>query len=65
MNGWPVSHCGPVPRSRPERWNLRVHGATATGEQHTWTFDEPTGLPHRTVIADLHCATGPTSTDHE
>lgn len=22
-------------------------------------------LPHVTVVADLHCATGPTSTDHE
>ncbi|MCX4616669.1 MULTISPECIES: molybdopterin-dependent oxidoreductase [Streptomyces] len=26
---------------------------------------EFTALPHTTVVADLHCATGPTSTDHE
>ncbi|MGW0971855.1 molybdopterin-dependent oxidoreductase [Streptomyces sp. NPDC002516] len=65
VNGWPVSHYGPVPRFRPERWNLRVFGATADGAERGWTFDELTGLPHVTVVADLHCATGPTSTDHE
>ncbi|MFF2850645.1 molybdopterin-dependent oxidoreductase [Streptomyces sp. NPDC058001] len=65
VHGWPVSHYGPVPRFRPERWNLRVHGATGTGDEHTWTFEELTALPRVTVVADLHCATGPTSTDHE
>jgi DMSO/TMAO reductase YedYZ molybdopterin-dependent catalytic subunit len=65
VHGWPVSHYGPVPRFRPERWNLRVFGATATGDEHTWTFDDLTVLPRTTVVADLHCATGPTSTDHE
>lgn len=34
VHGWPVSHYGPVPRFRPERWNLRVFGATASGETH-------------------------------
>lgn len=53
------------PRFRPERWNLRVHGATADGTEHSWTFDELAPLPHVTVVADLHCASGPTSTDHE
>lgn len=65
VHGWPVSHYGPVPRFRPERWNLRVFGATAAGDEHAWIFDEITALPHTTVVADLHCATGPTSTDHE
>ncbi|MFE2319648.1 molybdopterin-dependent oxidoreductase [Streptomyces sp. NPDC059441] len=65
VHGWPVSHYGPVPRFRPERWNLRVFGATATGDEHTWTFDDLSALPRTTVVADLHCATGPTSTDHE
>ncbi|MEW1828128.1 molybdopterin-dependent oxidoreductase [Streptomyces sp. NPDC088196] len=65
VHGWPVSHYGPVPRFRPERWNLRVHGATADGAEHTWTFDDLAPLPHVTVVADLHCASGPTSTDHE
>ncbi|MFJ6728507.1 molybdopterin-dependent oxidoreductase [Streptomyces sp. NPDC091281] len=63
--GWPVSHYGPVPRFRPERWNLRVFGATASGGVHEWTFEELTALPRTTVVADLHCATGPTSTGHE
>ncbi|MGW6008376.1 sulfite oxidase-like oxidoreductase [Streptomyces sp. NPDC055210] len=65
VHGWPVSHYGPVPRFRSDRWNLRVFGATATGDEHAWTFDEVTALPRLTVVADLHCATGPTSTDHE
>ncbi|MER5806021.1 molybdopterin-dependent oxidoreductase [Streptomyces mirabilis] len=65
VHGWPVSHYGPVPRFRPERWNLRVFGATAAGDERTWSFEEFTALPHTTVVADLHCATGPTSTDHE
>jgi DMSO/TMAO reductase YedYZ molybdopterin-dependent catalytic subunit len=65
VHGWPVSHYGPVPRFRPERWNLRVHGATADGAERTWTFDELAPLSHVTVVADLHCASGPTSTDHE
>ncbi|MFD8762395.1 molybdopterin-dependent oxidoreductase [Streptomyces mirabilis] len=65
VHGWPVSHYRPVPRFRPERWNLRVFGATAAGDERTWSFEEFTALPHTTVVADLHCATGPTSTDHE
>ncbi|MFJ8989179.1 molybdopterin-dependent oxidoreductase [Streptomyces sp. NPDC102279] len=65
VNGWPVSHYGPVPRLRPARWNLRVFGATAGRVERSWTFEELTTLPHTTVVADLHCASGPTSTDHE
>jgi DMSO/TMAO reductase YedYZ molybdopterin-dependent catalytic subunit len=63
--GWPVSHYGPVPRFRMARWDLRVFGATARGEVHRWTWDEVAALPGRTVVADLHCATGTTSTGHE
>ncbi|NMI55094.1 MULTISPECIES: molybdopterin-dependent oxidoreductase [unclassified Streptomyces] len=65
VHGWPVSHYGPVPRFRPDRWNLRVFGATAGGDERTWSSEEFTALPHTTVVADLHCATGPTSTDQE
>ncbi|MFD4786908.1 molybdopterin-dependent oxidoreductase [Streptomyces sp. NPDC058459] len=65
VNGWPVSHYGTVPRFRPARWNLRVTGATADGAERIWLFDELTALPHTTVVADLHCATGTTSTGHE
>ncbi|MDH6217893.1 DMSO/TMAO reductase YedYZ molybdopterin-dependent catalytic subunit [Streptomyces pseudovenezuelae] len=45
--------------------NLRVHGATASGDEHMWTFDQLAALPRVTVVADLHCVSGPTSTDHE
>ncbi|MFI9100815.1 molybdopterin-dependent oxidoreductase [Streptomyces fildesensis] len=65
VQGWPVSHYGPVPRFRPERWNLQVFGATATGGKRAWTFDEFTAFPRTTVVADLHCGMGTTSTGHE
>ncbi|MGW4202198.1 molybdopterin-dependent oxidoreductase [Streptomyces sp. NPDC004726] len=63
--GWPVSHYGPVPRFRPDRWDLRVFGATARGDAYRWTWEEVTALPRTTVVADLHCAAGTTSTGHE
>ncbi|MFF4505733.1 molybdopterin-dependent oxidoreductase [Streptomyces sp. NPDC001401] len=65
QNGRPVSRYGPDPRFRPERWNLRVHDATSAGSEHSWMFEDRTALPHVTVVADLHCATGSTSNDHE
>ncbi|MFJ7903600.1 sulfite oxidase-like oxidoreductase [Streptomyces sp. NPDC096198] len=65
VHGWPVSHYGSVPRFRPERWNLRVFGATAERAERVWTFDVLTDLPRVTVVADLHCASGPTTLDHE
>ncbi|MGW7576500.1 molybdopterin-dependent oxidoreductase [Streptomyces sp. NPDC054765] len=63
--GWPVSHYGPVPRFRPDRWDLKVFGATASGDNRTWTLDEFTALPAIEVVADLHCASGPTTIGHE
>ncbi|MCZ1011338.1 molybdopterin-dependent oxidoreductase [Streptomyces lydicus] len=63
--GWPVSHYGPVPRFRADRWDLKVFGATGTGDDHTWTLDAFAALPTTEVVADLHCATGTTSTGHE
>ncbi|MYU35987.1 molybdopterin-dependent oxidoreductase [Streptomyces sp. SID8358] len=63
--GWPVSHYGPVPRFRPDRWDLKVFGATARAAAYSWSWDEVTALPRTTVVADLHCATGTTSTGHE
>lgn len=62
--GWPVSHYGPVPRFRPERWTLQVFGATANKAAHSWTFEEVTALPKATVVADLHCASGTSTTGH-
>lgn len=57
QRGWPVTHYGPVPRFRPDRWEFRVFGATAEQGKHTWTHDEFTALPYTTVVADLHCVT--------
>ncbi|MFJ8165507.1 molybdopterin-dependent oxidoreductase [Streptomyces sp. NPDC096136] len=65
VRGWPVSHYGPVPRFRADRWSLQVFGATATGEKYSWTFDEVMALPSTTITADLHCASGTTTTGHE
>ncbi|WP_330278508.1 molybdopterin-dependent oxidoreductase [Streptomyces sp. NBC_00056] len=64
VKGWPVSHYGPVPRFRPERWTLQVFGATANKAAHSWTFEEVTALPKATVVADLHCASGTSTTGH-
>jgi DMSO/TMAO reductase YedYZ molybdopterin-dependent catalytic subunit len=57
QRGWPVTHYGPVPRFRSERWDFRVFGATADGEQHNWSHKEFSTLPYSTVTADLHCVT--------
>ncbi|MQA96553.1 MAG: molybdopterin-dependent oxidoreductase [Streptosporangiales bacterium] len=55
--GWPVLHYGPVPRFRPGKWDLRVYGATATGERYRWTWEEFQRLPVETVESDFHCVT--------
>ncbi|MEU8775589.1 molybdopterin-dependent oxidoreductase [Streptomyces sp. NPDC048606] len=65
VKGWPVSHYGPVPRFRADRWNLQAFGATATGQKYSWTFDEVTALSRTTLTTDLHCASGTTTTGHE
>ncbi|GGZ49600.1 sulfite oxidase-like oxidoreductase [Streptomyces bluensis] len=57
QRGWPVTHYGPVPRFRSERWEFRVFGATADGEKRCWTHEEFTALPYAAVVADLHCVT--------
>jgi DMSO/TMAO reductase YedYZ molybdopterin-dependent catalytic subunit len=63
--GWPVRHYGPVPKFRPERWEFRVFGATASGDKHCWNFEEFAELPLTSVTADLHCVSRKSSTDHE
>src|SRR5919112_421661 len=57
QRGWPVTHYGPVPKFRPERWEFRVFGATADGEKRCWNHEEFTALPYTSVVADLHCVT--------
>ncbi|UGQ10010.1 sulfite oxidase-like oxidoreductase [Yinghuangia sp. ASG 101] len=57
QRGWPVLHYGPVPRFRPDTWDFRVFGATASGDKHAWNHDEFSALPRTTVVADFHCVT--------
>jgi DMSO/TMAO reductase YedYZ molybdopterin-dependent catalytic subunit len=54
---WPVLHYGPVPKFRPERWDLRVHGATASGQERRWTWAELDAMARDQVVADFHCVT--------
>ena len=54
---WPVLHYGPVPSFRPDAWDLRVLGATASGHEHRWTWPELAALPRCRVAADFHCVT--------
>jgi DMSO/TMAO reductase YedYZ molybdopterin-dependent catalytic subunit len=54
---WPVLHYGPVPRFKPERWDLQVYGATADGGKHSWDYGEFHELPKADVVADMHCVT--------
>jgi DMSO/TMAO reductase YedYZ molybdopterin-dependent catalytic subunit len=53
----PVLHYGPVPRFDPRSWDLRICGATDSGAEHSWDWDEVSALPHVEVVADLHCVT--------
>ncbi len=63
--GWPVVHYGPVPRHRPETWDLRVFGATASGDELHLGLDDLAALPRTTVRSDLHCVTKWTVRDLE
>ncbi|WP_344968963.1 molybdopterin-dependent oxidoreductase [Salinactinospora qingdaonensis] len=55
--GYPVLHYGPVPRFRPQRWDLRVYGATESMGEYRWSWPEFDELPRVEVVADLHCVT--------
>jgi DMSO/TMAO reductase YedYZ molybdopterin-dependent catalytic subunit len=52
-----VLHYGPVPRFHLDTWDLRVFGATASGDDHRWTYPALAALPRTRVRADLHCVT--------
>jgi DMSO/TMAO reductase YedYZ molybdopterin-dependent catalytic subunit len=54
---WPVLHYGPVPRFKPERWDLQVYGATVDGAKQSWDYGEFHALPTAEVTADMHCVT--------
>ncbi|SCK24473.1 Oxidoreductase molybdopterin binding domain-containing protein [Streptomyces sp. WMMB 714] len=50
-----VTHYGPVPQFKPDHWDFRVFGATATRVNHSFTLKEVQGLPASRLSADLHC----------
>ncbi|WP_414641042.1 sulfite oxidase-like oxidoreductase [Actinospica sp.] len=54
---WPVLHYGPVPRFKPERWDLQVYGATVDGTKQSWDYGEFHALPTAEVSGDMHCVT--------
>jgi DMSO/TMAO reductase YedYZ molybdopterin-dependent catalytic subunit len=54
---WPALHYGPVPKFHPGTWDLRVSGATESGREHRWSWDEIGSLPRCRVVADFHCVT--------
>ncbi|MFE3448032.1 molybdopterin-dependent oxidoreductase [Nonomuraea sp. NPDC059194] len=55
--GRPVIHYGRVPRFRQESWDFRVFGATASGEEHRFTWEDFQRLPRTSLLADFHCVT--------
>ncbi|MCW2598201.1 MAG: oxidoreductase molybdopterin binding protein [Frankiales bacterium] len=55
--GWPVLHYGPVPKFKPDSWDFKVFGGTATGEERRWTWADFGRLPRAEVNADFHCVT--------
>jgi len=52
---WPVLHYGRIPHFNPQKWTLRVCGATPGPV--CWTWAEFGRLPRVDVIADFHCVT--------
>lgn len=55
--GWPVLHYGPVPKVDLATWDLRVWGATASGQPTVLDRDAFDRLPRTDVQADFHCVT--------
>jgi DMSO/TMAO reductase YedYZ molybdopterin-dependent catalytic subunit len=54
---WPVLHYGPIPVFNQETWDLRVTGATESGQEYQWSWAELAALPGTRVVADFHCVT--------
>ncbi len=53
----PVLHYGPVPGFNESTWDLRIFGATASGEDTRLSWQDLARLPVCEVIADFHCVT--------
>jgi DMSO/TMAO reductase YedYZ molybdopterin-dependent catalytic subunit len=53
----PVLHYGPIPAFRPETWDLRILGATASGDESLLSWPDVQKLAACEVTADFHCVT--------
>ncbi len=53
----PVLHYGPVPAFNPQTWDLRIFGATESGNEARLSWDDIAQLPMAEVTADFHCVT--------
>jgi DMSO/TMAO reductase YedYZ molybdopterin-dependent catalytic subunit len=53
----PVLHYGPIPVFHPESWDLRVFGATASGDEAKLSWADIRALPVSQMAADFHCVT--------
>jgi len=52
---WPLEHYGPVYRTDPSKWKLRLFGEVE--KERTITWSEFTALPQIKVFSDIHCVT--------
>jgi DMSO/TMAO reductase YedYZ molybdopterin-dependent catalytic subunit len=55
--GWPVLHYGPIPVFKPDAWDFKVFGQTASGQEQAWNWPQVGHLPRTEVHADFHCVT--------
>jgi DMSO/TMAO reductase YedYZ molybdopterin-dependent catalytic subunit len=53
----PVLHYGPIPAFHRQAWDLRICGATESGADSVWSWDDVSALPRCEVVADFHCVT--------
>ncbi|RNL86376.1 molybdopterin-dependent oxidoreductase [Halostreptopolyspora alba] len=54
---WSAVYYGPVPRFRPQRWDLRVYGATESLGEYRWSWPDFDRLPRVDSVCDFHCVT--------
>ena len=50
--GWPVLHYGPVPKFKPDTWDFKVFGRSASGSEMVWTWPQIGHLSRTEVGAD-------------
>jgi DMSO/TMAO reductase YedYZ molybdopterin-dependent catalytic subunit len=53
----PVLHYGPVPAFNSQTWDLRIVGATESGNEVKLRWDDVAAMPASQVMADFHCVT--------